>query len=410
MDRGAQIELPAGVRFLLGCVAEGAGAPAASLPGETLSRFCRPSDLVPADWDALPGLIRHHRLELQIGDWLNSCAASPPDGMSPSQHRNLTAAHRWTTLRTMRLIGETARLAAHFAEEGVEMLVLKGAALSVQLYGTPLRRSSRDIDLLVRPEDEARARAILAGCGYGTSADAVLPCLNAVELRHAEHQDMAVELHVRLADDDRLLPIRTLRPFETSAVVGIAGQPVRTLEPNTALAYAAYHGAHHHWFRLHWLADIAVAARSSRFDWDAAAAIAARTGTGRHLFLAARLSADLLGCPPSWGAIRADRPTGGQDLAAVRRSEAIVSEILANPPASDVETVRRVGRLRILVAELALCQRPGAVWAQLLSRLRPTDTDRAAFPLPPMLGPLHYPLRILRMAWVMLRWGRGRPG
>lgn len=405
MVRTEQVKLPAGVCFLLGRVAEGIGDPAASLPGEMASRFCRPSDLVPADWDALPGLIRHHRLELQIDAWLNSCSASLPDAMSLSQHRGLKAVRRRAVLRTMRLVDETARLARRFAEEGVEMLVLKGAALSVQLYSTPLRRSSRDIDLLVRPQDEARARAILAGCGYGTSADAVFPCLNAVELRHADYDDMAVELHVRLADDDRLLPTRTLRPFETAAVVEIAGQPVRTLEPNAALAYAAYHGAHHHWFRLHWLADIAAAARSPRFDWDAAAAIAARTGTRRHLFLAARLSADLLGCPPSGlpGPV-------GRDLAAVRRSEAVVRRILANPPAKDAETVRQVGRLRILSAELALCQRPGAVWAQLLSRLRPTDTDRAAFPLPPALGSLHYPLRILRMAWVMWRLARHRPG
>lgn len=381
---------PAPVRFLLRCVADGLTQPE---PADD------PAPLPPmtdADWQTLPALVRHHRLEMMVGavlDGPSRLGMAVPD----PQRRTLRELRNQAVRRTMRLAAEVVRLTCRFAEEGVEVLVLKGVALSVLLHGTPLHRSCRDIDLLVRPGDEARARAILAGCGYGNGADAVVVCLNAVELRNPD-LGTVVELHVRLADDERLLPTAALHPFETAVTVDIAGRPVRTLAPDAALVYAAYHGAHHHWFRLHWLADIAAATRSPRIDWRRAAQMARQTGTERHFAMAARLSDGLMGCPPP------DPPApSGRDLAAIRRAESLVSAILAGPPAGDIETVRRVGRLRVLAGELALCRGPGAAWAQLLTRLRPTDTDRAAFPLPAALGALHYPLRILRMAWILCR-------
>lgn len=222
-------------------------------------------------------------------------------------------------------------------------------------------------------------------------------CLNAVELWNPD-RGTVVELHVRLADDERLLPTAALHPFETAVTVTIAGRPVRTLAPDAALVYAAYHGAHHHWFRLHWLADIAAATRNPGIDWARATRMARQTGTERHFAMAARLSGGLMGCTPP------DPPApSGRDLAAIRRAESLVSAILAGPPADDRDTVRRVGRLRVLAGELALCRRPAAAWAQLLTRLRPTDSDRTALPLPSALGALHYPLRLLRMAWIVCR-------
>lgn len=365
--------LPAETRFLLGVVAAGLGGPA-------------PHPDPGMDWAGLLARVRHHRLEPLMG-----AALEPGMAMPGAARRELLAMRHGAALRTMRLAGELRRLVRCFAGNGVEVLALKGVALSVLLHGDPLRRACRDIDLLVRPGAEGEARALLARCGYGTTSDAVIPCHNAVELRHARHP-VSVELHVRLADDERLLPTAALRPFDTAVEVEVAGIPVRTLGPGAALAYAAYHGAHHHWFRLHWLADIAAAARCPRVDWAEVADIARRAGAGRQLAMACRLSDALFGrAPPDLP------PLSERDLAGVRRAEAIIPAILAGPPADDVETVRRVGRLRVLRSELALHRRPRAKWAQLLTRLRPTDTDRAATPLPPRLHALHYPLRILRV-------------
>lgn len=371
--------LPAEIRFLLDVVAAGIGGPP-------------PRPAPGLDWAGVLANVRHHRLEPLMGPASTADAGTPPEW-----RRDLAAARRATALRTMRMAGELAHLATRFAKAGIDVLALKGPAFSVQLYGGPLRRACRDIDLLVRPEAADAARRLLQGCGYGGTTDAVTLHRNAVGMRH-DRNGIEVELHVRLAEDDRLMSTALLRPFDTAVTVAVAGAPVPTLPLEAALAYAAFHGAHHHWYRLHWLADFAAAAGHPDVDWGLVAHLARRTGTERHLALAARLSAALLGrAPPDLLPSSA-----GRGLAAVRRAEGVVSSILAAPPVREVDMVRRIGRLRILRTELGLHHRPAARWAQLRLRLQPTDTDRSQVPLPRGLGFLHYATRVLRVLRIEL--------
>ena len=60
-------------------------------------------------------------------------------------------------------------LLADFAAAGLPVIALKGFVLSQALYGDPFRRVSCDVDLLVRPEDRARADALLVDLGFDRS-------------------------------------------------------------------------------------------------------------------------------------------------------------------------------------------------------------------------------------------------
>jgi len=71
---------------------------------------------------------------------------------------------------TTELDAAAAEIFEAFAAGGVEGLLLKGAALSRQLYTDRERRSYSDIDLLVAPRDMGPARDALARLGY-RSAD-----------------------------------------------------------------------------------------------------------------------------------------------------------------------------------------------------------------------------------------------
>jgi hypothetical protein len=178
----------------------------------------------------------------------------------------------------------------------VRSLVLKGVALSAQLYGDPTRRSPRDIDLLIDPARFHDAEAVLAAAGYARLGAAMSPRQCAAY--HRWIRDTAwvnasagvmVELHTRLTDDGALIPqdFETLWRERETVQVGVMDVAVL---PRARLAlYLCAHGAGHAWERLGWLVDLAAALRD---EAGAAAACSAADAAGlgsamRHALLLA---------------------------------------------------------------------------------------------------------------------------
>src|SRR3954452_1614110 len=64
-----------------------------------------------------------------------------------------------------------AELLEAFAAAGVDVLLLKGAALARLLYEPGERRGYVDVDLLVRPDHLERAASVLKGVGYRNSTE-----------------------------------------------------------------------------------------------------------------------------------------------------------------------------------------------------------------------------------------------
>lgn len=312
----------------------------------------------PAAPDLDPGLlrrlIRHHRLEPWTHPLLSAAGLSP---MQAALREDLQGSAQ----RRMALAQEMRVLCAAFAEAGVPALALKGPALSLQLFGDPLRRASRDLDFLVPPGSEARARRVLADHGYGQTAADITFDANAVRLDHRDGKP-PVELHSRFGEADILFPAAPLRLFDRPALLTLLGTEIATLPAEVAVAYAAFHGGTHFWSRLYWLVDIARACRLPGLDWPGVAAVARQTGTDRHLAVAVGLACDWLDSPPVLPA-----GTAG-DRRAVRRFRDLVPLIIAPPLCSDEEAIRRISRWRRLTAEIGLA-RGGAKAAILLGRL-----------------------------------------
>src|SRR3954466_16023283 len=64
-----------------------------------------------------------------------------------------------------------AELVATFAGVGVDVLLLKGAALARLLYEPGERRGYVDVDVLVRPDHLKRAVSVLKDLGYSNSTE-----------------------------------------------------------------------------------------------------------------------------------------------------------------------------------------------------------------------------------------------
>jgi hypothetical protein len=241
---------------------------------------------------------------LLAGSW----RASPPPAegsdihdLAPLLHRSGAAALAWSRLRraddeaneTLAGLRQAHRLQtlaaalqrrhiAHvfevFRAHAVEPILFKGWAAS-RLYAEPGLRPLGDIDICVRPELEAAARA-----AHG-----------------AVTADCSVDIHLGLTQlDDRQFADIHGRSQE----VALETVRVRVLGPEDHLRLLALHALRHGVWRPVWLVDIAAAVegRSSGFDWDLLQSGRARRSRWVAATIALAhsvLGADLRGVPPS---------------------------------------------------------------------------------------------------------------
>lgn len=158
-------------------------------------------------------------------------------------------------------VAETIRICALLDQAGVRFLLIKGLALSVQLYGQPGVRASKDIDLLVEPGAGPRVDAVLRSLDYARPgedrAKDDLPGYVAKEIGYLNRaRGMMVEVHARLTDNAHLYAVDFEDLWASRETVTIAGRPLPTMARERLATYLCVHGARHCWARLMWLVDI----------------------------------------------------------------------------------------------------------------------------------------------------------
>ena len=293
------------------------------------------------------------------------------DGISaPREFRQrLLELERAQLLSGLALIAEMIRVLERFAAAGIQTLVLKGPALSLQAYGDATARQFADIDLLVRHGDVLRATKVMMEAGF---APAVGPEVVAAGKVPGEYSfsrpgsTVIVEVHTE----------RTLRYFPNrlaveevflrSARLDFDGRAVPALSLEDALVSMCTHGAKHFWERLMWIADVAATlARRPEVDWEAARTIAKKLDAQRMLHSGLLLARDLLKAPLPAGVER--------DARADRGARALARKIQNWLPAAEGTSAGLVGRA------LFRAQMRSGFWAGIgyLTRLSlsPTEDD-----------------------------------
>jgi hypothetical protein len=216
----------------------------------------------------------------------------PSQRLIPLLHRRLVAAgvedpllhrmrglHRRAWVVNELRLEDGARAAGALVEAGIDVILLKGAAIAVRWIDDPGLRPMGDLDLLVRPADAPRAieRLVASGwqavAGDPTRFDAVdLARIHAAGLRAASGEE--IDLHWRAlregsSGDEPL--------WARAEPADLRGVPVRVLAPEDHVFHACAHAATWAAFgRIDWIADAAVIVRSSGagFDWDRVASLA----------------------------------------------------------------------------------------------------------------------------------------
>ncbi len=225
-------------------------------------------------WDWLAARAEAHGLAPLVYTHLRGAGVAPP----PSVHDELLGYYvQHVHASRMRTLALTDILTA-FEREGIQTLLLKGAALAYLVYPQPPLRPMRDIDLLVPPQDAPRAQGALLALGFTADDPASLPAdhhhLPACG-RVAEGQLVSVEVHCALDPGYLEGPPQTFADLApTAQVFTIQGRQAATLSREAMLWHLYRHTFLIHW-RYEWprlmgVADLVslVEAWADRLDWD----------------------------------------------------------------------------------------------------------------------------------------------
>jgi hypothetical protein len=230
---------------------------------------------VDADWDEVfREISRNHLLGLAH----RYLEAWPELDLPRPEFRDwIRDAHRTNTIRMLRAQQAAVRALRRLHDDGVELIVLKGPALSQLVYPDPTLRTWNDIDLLVHERDWARVHRLLADLGHVSESGLAEPPPKLVPWAghfHSRYFNPESRFLVEVHYDDLLdtgLAVRDLAGFWRRAIdLEVAGRPVKTLCLADHLVHLCMHVHHHGYIRLNWLSDIAFIVRdqADELDWD----------------------------------------------------------------------------------------------------------------------------------------------
>jgi hypothetical protein len=250
------------------------------------------------DWEYLVQMARHHGVVSLVYRSLRGHTDQVPESWLMA----IKASYRQAAKASLLLTGELLEVLELFAAHGIPAIPLKGPVLATLAYGDVALRQFGDLDILVRPEDVARAKMLLVARGY--HRDPLLPDwqeplhlrTHYVSTLVQNRNHIVVELHQRCRPRYFAFSLDTNGLWERLVSVNVAGRPVSSLSVEDTLLFLCAHGANHWWERLAWICDIAELMRSQpNIDWKEVRARARALGAERMVLLGLLLAHDLLG-------------------------------------------------------------------------------------------------------------------
>lgn len=223
----------AGRRMLATIVAWDLPSCAARLPSVALAD---------GEWAPLLALARAQRAEGPLARAIASGALA----VTPDQQDQAFAAHRSAMSLTLVLERDLLALRAAFADAGVDIVVVKGAATSHLDEADPSSRSFGDIDLLVRPSAIAASIGVIEAAGGVRRHLEPRPGFDARFSKGVSFRfpgNCEIDLHRTLAPGPFGLRIDLDELFDRRERYGIAGTRFDALDRPSRFLHACYHAA-----------------------------------------------------------------------------------------------------------------------------------------------------------------------
>ncbi|MFL5613863.1 MAG: nucleotidyltransferase family protein [Gemmatimonadaceae bacterium] len=235
------------------------------------------------DWRRLLQLASDENALIALRDAVRSYG---PSGIPLHLERQLAIFALDRECRMRRLKNRLVEAVAALHRAGIEVLLLKGAALAHTLYGSFVARPMGDIDLLVKPERSGEARTIMLTLGWG--ADPELPGDDTYEnhhhlppLRDLEHSALRLEIHRSLLPPGHPFGYTEQEIWAAARQVTVGSVPAFVMHPSHHAVHVAIHFAWSHMLKLGaWNAfrDLATLSATGVLDWNEFARLATRWG------------------------------------------------------------------------------------------------------------------------------------
>ncbi len=346
------------------------------------------------DWDRAFETAKSHRLVPFVMYALTRAGAEVPQAtVSRLMHRCVEVA-----LRSNRALEETARLQQALLGAGVRSFAYKGPALAARAYGNTSWRDSVDLDLVVEPGRIADAIAVLQREGYrlppGMSVRRALTVHTAHGQLHMDPVDPTmpggVDLHWRWSNPsvDWSPPIGSL--FAHATVLEAGGVSLTVVDATHELLLQLLHGARHQWRSIEWLLLVKALLRRPELDPSLLLERSVLGIRGRR--------AVLIGCELARLVFAADLPPVIDAAIEADLSIAAMARAMAAALVSSDTMLPRDHRL--LRASLDGKRDLARYW--IVSGLAPTPREAEWVRLPEFAIPLYWPVRLLRLATVVL--------
>lgn len=184
--------------------------------------------------------------------------------------QRLREIYLYSVRENMRLYHELSKVLKILQNDGIPVIVLKGAALAELIYQDIALRPMSDVDLLVKGKDWRRIDKVLSQLGYESNVTSLLSKRHVQWIQHIKYTNRVprVEVHPKIYE----LP--NLNPWINASPATIASTDTLILGLEDFLLHLCLHVDHHlrkgRSTKLIWWCDIAEVLKHYRkeLNWD----------------------------------------------------------------------------------------------------------------------------------------------
>lgn len=270
------------------------------------------------DWDTLVSQSMIHGTSGLLFRHLS--ALQPEAGVPTDVMERLYGFYLSITASNLQQMAMFQKAADAFAAVGVDLILLKGAALAESLYGDIGLRPMSDVDMIIKEEDWPKVCKVLRSINYhslGQDFENLPPKLTRYDVQTHVQCVSPLETCLEFQFDLFTMGIGMLDMegvWKRSRDVVISGRAVRVPGPEDQLLHLLVHANRHGCSRLKWLVDIAEYMRQCEtIDWNLLETIARREKVTAVIYMTIRHIERLLGTELAPGVIMERlRPHGFQ--------------------------------------------------------------------------------------------------
>ena len=232
--------------------------------------------------------------------------------------------------RNMRLFDELSKVLRMLQDDGIQVIVLKGAHLAEIVYNNIALRPMDDVDLMVKKADLPRVAEKFLKMGYNSTERISVKGLSSTieKPTFTNLHNNYFDIHWTLDIDSFQIDVTSL--WEKAQSVKIAGVKTLVLAPEDLLLYISEHASFHHVFyhSLKFLCDISLTIRhyQNQVDWEQVHLRAKQWRLDRCLYLTLYLASELLKVSVPAKILDAHKPNNVDISVAALAKEAVFND------------------------------------------------------------------------------------